>query len=217
MNRHGRGIAGRRGYVLWATLCLGVLLALGISCARDERAVARQQLAARVKSTFGISFPCSVRCARTLGNRDLGLLIGAHRDTLTWTWDAIEGRRIPPRPPNMSGAQYNALAESILGYPAHLVHVGPHGTPLPLNSPAESVFIEVLWSAIGSDSVFVPEDKDKIAVLRSREWGTTKHLVQDYIYRLNSGPRAASVARALERQRRGLPAFRTHKEATQTR
>jgi hypothetical protein len=91
-----------------------------------------------------------------------------------------------------------------------LVRVGLHETPLPFKSPAESVFIDLLWSAIGPDSVFLPPDKDKMAVLELRDRGTMRNRALEYLYRLNSGPYAASVARALERQRRGLPGLRPY-------
>jgi hypothetical protein len=193
------------------TVCLGALLALGIACARSEQAVTRQRLAVRAKSMFGISFPCSVRCSGPGGRAPIfGLLIGAHKDTLTWTWDAVEGRDLQPPPPGM---KRTAWVESVLAYPPHLVHVGPHGTPLPFKSPAESVFIDLLWSAIGSDSVFLPPDEDKVAVLMLRDRGTTKDRALEYLYRLHSGPYAASVARMLERQRRGLPGLRLRPDA----
>jgi hypothetical protein len=145
-------------------------------------------------------------------------LIGVEKDTLEWTWEGLGGRQDlvnnPPPGIREDPARYEAWVDSVSSYPPHLVHIGPHRTPLPVNSPAESVFIEVLWFAIGGDSVPVNVDREKVAVLQMRQWKAPpgKNLVYDYMYRLYSGPRAAVVARALERQRRGLPAFQSHKE-----
>ena len=212
-----------RGASCILPLCLGALLILGISCAGREKAIARRQFADRLESTFGLSFPCSVRCSPSHHGPTTGLLIGIEKDTLTWTWEGLGGRldlvnNPPPGVKHVPG-RWDVWVDSVTNYPPHLVHVGPQRTPLPVNSPAESVFIEALLYAIGSDSVRVPIDKDKIVVLQMRQWKAPpgRNLYLDYLYRHDSGPTAAVVVRALERQRRGLPAFPTSKERSERR
>jgi len=171
--------------------------------------MAQRQLDDRAKSTLGISIPCIVRCDDNGRGLTEGALIGAHKDTLRWTWDGIEGRLGIPKARSGEGAvAYQARVDSFLAYPPHLVHV--RGRALPLNSPAESVFIEVLWSAIGKDTVWQTASHDSL-VLEGMRYQLGRPTT-GYLSRLNNGPRAARVARALQRQQRGMPALLTSAE-----
>jgi len=185
------------------------LIVLQCSCARHEQAVAQRQLAERARSTLGISIPCTVSCDDNGRGLTEGALVGAHKDTLRWSWDGLEGRRQVPKPHDgESDARYQARVDSFLAYPPHLVHV--NGRALPLNSPAESVFIAVLWSAIGKDTVWQPLNHDSL-VLEGMRYQLGRPTT-GYLSRLNNGPRAARVARALQRQQRGMPAVLTSAE-----
>src|SRR5262249_56816159 len=171
------------------------LIIFQCSCARRQQTMAQRQLAERAKSTLGISIPCTVRCDDNGRGLTEGALIGAHKDTLLWSWDDSDGRQqIPRRRVGEEGPRYQARVDSFLGYPPKLVHV--NGRALPLNSPAESVFIEILWSAIGKDTVWKPSDHDSVVLEGMRyELGRP---TTGYLSRLNNGPRAARAARALQ-------------------
>ena len=171
--------------------------------------MAQRQFAERVKSALGISLPCTVRCDDNGRGLTDGALIGANKDTLRWSWDGLEGRQRVPTPRVGEGkARYHARVDSFLGYPPHPVHV--NGRVLALNSPAESVFIEALWSAIGKDTIWQPLNHDSL-VLEGMRYQLGRPTT-GYLSRLNNGPRAARVARALQRQQRGMPALLTSAE-----
>lgn len=191
-----------------------MLLIAQCSCARHEPTMAQQRLAERAKSALGISIPCTVRCDDNGRGLTEGALIGVHRDTLLWSWDGIEDRLGIPKPrAGEDAVRYQARVDSFLAYPPHLVHV--RGRILPLNSPAESAFIEVLWSAIGKDTVWQATNHDSL-VLEGMRYQLGKPTT-GYLSRLNNGPRAARVARALQRQQRGMPALLTSAEVESLR
>jgi hypothetical protein len=175
----------KRGYVsrLGSVGLMGFLL-IAVSCERDSD---RERLAARVKATFGLTSPVTIRCSIPMDGPTRGLFIGARGESLTWTWDPIEGRGAGPPDfkrlwaSGMDRARLNDRVDSFLAYPPHLVHLGSNSQPLAFRSPAESLFIQILWSSAGADTILVPPH----------------HMPGD----------ATMVAMMLKRQQRGLPAM----------
>lgn len=177
-------------------LCfLVAILLLTTTCTRDPRSVADRQLAIRVKTTFGISLPCSLAwCARYLDGGSVGgVFVGAERDTLKWSWDGAM-REMPDVPGSIrhDPNRLNAWADSVVEAVPRLAYFGashfraPGARPLTVGSSSESLFIQLLWSAIGADSVFIPPPGKR-----------------------DKNPMAASVARALQRQRAGEHALQS--------
>jgi len=111
-------------------------------------------------------------------------------------------RRMPEPPSSVrhDRDRLNAWADSVVQFTPRLAYIGAthyraHGAmPLAVGSSSESLFIQLLWVAIGSDSVFIPPPG--------------KH---------DKRPMAASVARLLQRQRAGLPLMPATRKASATR
>lgn len=172
--------------------CVGVLALLVLlnACAQDSRRESHRLFVARVKSTFGITPPYSlIWCDSYLDGGSVGgVLIGGARDTLEWACGP-GSRRIPPTPESIrhDSARQDAWVDSVLRSVPSRVYIGvkyyrePAGRPLAVGSPAESLFIQLLWAAVGPDTVF----------------NYSSH-------KLQPGPLAANIARALQRQRAGL-------------
>jgi hypothetical protein len=191
-----------------------VLIFLQCSCAQDPRVVERRHFAARVKSLLGISFPCTVQCPDNGGGVVDGIFIGTSRDTMFWSWDPGTRLRTPQRLPGEDDRRYEARVDSFQKYHLpYLVHVG--GEALPLNSPAESVFIQVLRFTAGVDTVRheMGPNQDSLALNRMHmDLGRPDNHYLERYELLNSRPRAAALARMLQRQQRGLTAFYTAAE-----
>ena len=194
----GRRLAQRSDPILGIVLGLGVFLVFVTACERDPRSIARRQLSARLESTFGISLPCSLRwCDSYLDGGSVGgLVVDRKGDSLQWAWSPLVpgpglGRR--SREASIPRDRLNAWADSILLATPHPVYVGATyyraagAKPLPIAGPAESLFIQLLWQAVGADSVF----RDGSLSRRKR-------------------PLAASVARCLQRQRAGEMVMPSH-------
>ena len=184
-----------RGLLL--VLVIGALVTLLSACGRplspDEG-----RLSARLQATFGISLPCSLGWCQSYldGGTVGGLIVDEKGDSLKW---AFGRRRRPieiPESIKHDRFRVDAFLDSIHKNPPTFAYVGadhwtrPGGRPLPVGSAAESLFIKVLWYVAGADTV-VPG--------------------RVYAHRDRSGQRfrASNVARALQRQRAGLPTLRS--------
>jgi hypothetical protein len=168
---------------------LGVLLAFVTACERGPRSIAERHLATRIKSTFGISLPCSLRwCDSYLDGGSVGgVVVDRKGDSLQWASSPLmPGLGSRSRAAGIARDRLNAWVDSILLATPFPVYVGvtyyraAGAKPLPIGGSAESLFIQLLWQAVGADSVF----KDASRSHRKR-------------------PLAASVARCLQRQRAG--------------
>jgi len=137
---------------------MGTLVILGlIGC----ESVPESPLAARARSVFGLSLPCSVAsCAPHLDGGSLGgVLIGARGDSLEFAWDGA--MRVMPEPPASilhDRARLSAWGDSVASAGTRLAYIGadwfgaPGASPLAVGSPAETLFIEILRSCAGRDS-----------------------------------------------------------------
>ena len=173
-------------------ICIGVSLSIAAGCSRDPRAVADRQFATRIKSTFGMSVPCSLAwCGGYLDGSTGGVLVGTARHTLLWSWG------LPPSAASVrrDGTHSNSWVDSVVRATPIPVYIGAAhyraagAKPLAVGSSSESLFIQLLWMAVAADSVFIPPPGEH-----------------------DKRPMAASIARAPQRQRAGLPALRLFSE-----
>jgi hypothetical protein len=177
-------------------LVVAALLLLLAGCAHDSRRSADRLFAARIKSTFELSLPCSLLwCDSYLDGGSVGgVIVDARKDTLMWAWRGLAGMHIPAPPVPNSAPNYRprllAWKDSLLRSIPCPAFIGakhyrePGARPLAVGSPQESLFIQLFGSAIGADTVF------------------------DYsLHKRQKGPMAAGVLRALRRQRSGLSAI----------
>lgn len=173
-------------------LTLGGILVFFSAC--QIQTAAERQLSTHLRSTFGMSLPCSlVWCDSYLDGGSMGgLIVDREADSLKWAWSAL----VPDlfsraRGADQHGARLEAWSDSVLSHTPHPVYIGikyyrdAGGRPIGIGSPAESLFIQLLWYVVGSDSEFTHADYKR--------------------------PRAASVARALQRQRARQPPIRLHR------
>lgn len=153
--------------VVLATLLLCVV---GCSPRRVE-----DVFASRVKAELGLSPPCSLGWAESypdLGSG--GVLIDARGDSLPWAWGP--GATPMPLPPDALTHDPRAMtawSDSVLQSFRRHAFIGakhvddPGATPLAIGSPAESLFIQVLWTAVQRDSVSMkihgPQGKGLVA------------------------------------------------------
>jgi hypothetical protein len=156
-------------------LSLGTLLTGASGCGRAPRESAEGRLASRVKSEFGLSLPCSLAWAETYPDYAAGgVLVGARGDSLPWAWGP--GATPPPVPPDAISRDPRAMAawsDSVVQAIRRRAYVGgkriadPGATPLAIGSPAESLLIQILWSAVMRDSVSMathgPQGKGLVA------------------------------------------------------
>jgi hypothetical protein len=153
----------------------------------DSRSLAERQLSVRTEAVFGISVPCSLGwCESYLDGGSVGgVLIDAKGDSLQWAWDGA-GRSAPGswEAFHRDRVGFEAWVDSALNSAPRLAHIGgkhfraPGVQALEVGSTRESLFVQLLWVAVGADSVF-----------RDTVWSSHKR------------PRAARVARILEKQR----------------
>jgi hypothetical protein len=130
-----------------------------MGCGRGSRP--EDVFASRVKSEFGLSLPCSLAWAETApdGSSMNGVLIGTRGDSLPWAWGGAMTWPVPPdaitHDPRAMTAWSDSIAQSIRrrGYVGAAQVTDPAAKPLAIGSPAESVFIQVLWTAVMRDSV----------------------------------------------------------------
>lgn len=180
---------GRRAHRLRRIVFGTVASLIFLSCQSD----ADRQLSTRLKSTFGISLPCSLRWCDSYmdGGSVGGIVVDRRGDSLQWAWSPLVpglGRRAQEA--SVPRDRLNAWVDSVLLATPFPVYVGvtyyrnPGGRPLPIEGSAESLFIQLLWHVVGADSELTEEPDHK-------------------------RPLAASVARALQRQRAGKTALRT--------
>ena len=182
--------------ILVTILGLGAFLSFVTACERGPRSIAERRLSARLKTTFGISLPCSVMWCDSYSDGSMGgLIVDTGKDSLQWAWSPLVpwlGERA--RAANLHGARLDAWADSVLWHTPYPLLVGAayysaaDARPIAIGSSAESSFIQLLWYVVGADSEFIDADR-------------THH----------KSPFAASVARCLQRQRAGLPAMRLHR------
>jgi len=140
-------------------VCLAMLIVCAVGCGRSPRA--EDGLASRVKSEFGLSLPCSLAWVETApdGSSMNGVLVGAHGDSLPWAWGGAMTWPVPPEAithdPGAMTVWSDSIAQSIRrrGYVGARQVTDPAARPLAIGSPAESVFIQVLWTAVMRDSV----------------------------------------------------------------
>jgi len=193
MGPHLSWEARAMGHPVSTVLLLTAILVLEPACGRDTRSPADRQLSARTEAAFGISLPCSLRwCGSYLDGGSVGgVLVDAKGDSLQWAWYS-GARTMPPMPESIrhDRMRSEAWVDSIMNSVPLLAYVGAKhfratgARPLAVGSARESLFIHLLWNAIGADSVF----KDSVQSHEKR-------------------PRAANVARMLQRQRAGEPVF----------
>jgi len=173
-----------------------LLASIPLACNYNGRTVAERQFAARVQSTLGISLPCTLAwCSPYLdGGSFGGVLVGAKGDSLPWAYG--HGMIPPPATPSSirhDRARVDAWEDSIVQSAPRLAYVGAKhyresgAMPLAIGSPAESLFIRVLWKAADGDTVGTPLPGEQPSPGRQ-----AKRLI------------AANIARSLERQRAGL-------------
>jgi len=174
-------------------ICISAILSIAAACTRDPRTVADRQFATRVKTTFGISLPCSLRsCGSYLDGGSVGgFVVDRRGDSLLWAWSplvpGLPGLGRLSREASVPRDRLNAWTDSVLlatPFPAYIgvTHYrNAGGKPLPIGGSAESLFIQLLWYVVGADSEFTSGFQKK--------------------------PLAASVARALQRQRAGKTAL----------
>ena len=163
---------------------LAMLIVCAVGCGRSPSA--EDVLASRVKSEFGLSLPCSLAWAETApdGSTMSGALIGARGDSLPWAWGGAMTWPVPPDAITHDPRAMTAWSDSIAQSMRRRAYVGashvndPGATQLAIGSPAESVFIQVLWTAVMRDSVAMKTQGPR-----------------------GKGLVAASVARMLETQR----------------
>lgn len=163
------------------TMGLTVLLLCAATCGRSPRQLAEHEFASRVKSTFGLSLPCSLAwCDSYLDGGSVGgVLVGAQADSLRWAWGP--GSTPMPLPPDAimrDPAAMNAWGDSVAQSIRRRAFVGakefsdPGATPLPIGSPEESLFVQLLWTAVMRDSVSMskrgPEGKGLMAAYVAR-------------------------------------------------
>lgn len=180
----------RSSYALELCLCLGAILSITAACTRDPREAADRQSTTRINPALRLSMPCSLVWCGSYFDRGSqgGVLVGSAGDTLLWAWAGGINVPTPPASVRHDRARFDSWADSMVRANPMPVYIGakhyrePGATPLAVGSPDESLFIRILWSAIGADSV--PHSY----------W--------------RPGPPAASIARALQRQRAGEPAVR---------
>ena len=176
-------------------MALGVVVALVASCERPLTA-AERLLSIRLKSTFGISLPCSLGwCGSYMDGGTTGGLIVGREDSLKFAMGRLRRPGKIPKSIRYDSVRVRAWEDSFLRYPPTLAYVGvdhwsdPGGRPLLVGSPEESLLIRLLWYVAGADSV--PQGR-----------------VDEEPDRSGQRFRASNVARALERQRSGLAPFR---------
>lgn len=172
---------------------LRVALAVGLAtllfasgCGRTPRESAEGQFASRVKSEFGLSLPCSLSWAESYPDAASGgVLVGARGDSLPWAWGpGATSLPVPPDAITHDPRAMTAWSDSVVQSIRRRAFVGakhvadPGATALAIGSPAESLLIQVLWSAVMRDSVSMAVDGPQ-----------------------GKGLVAASVARMLEEQR----------------
>lgn len=176
-------------------LCfLVATLLIAAACTRDPRSAVDRRSATPINPALRISMPCSLVWCGSYFDRGSqgGVLVGSAGDTLLWAWAGGINLPTPPASVRHDRARFDSWADSMVRANPMPVYIGakhyrePGAVPLAIGSPDESLFIRILWSAIGADSVPTP----------------TRIAKQRY------GPRAAGVARALQKQRAGLPAVR---------
>jgi hypothetical protein len=142
-------------------LSLGALLLGASSCGRTPRDSAEDELASRAKSEFGLSLPCSLAWAETYPDVAAGgVLVGARGDSLAWAWGpGATPMPVPPDAISRDPRAMTAWSDSVVQAIRRRAYVGgkhvadPGATPLAIGSPAESLLIQILWSAVMRDSV----------------------------------------------------------------
>ncbi len=139
---------------------LAILLLCAVGCERGARST-EDPLASRVKSEFGLSLPCSLGWAETApdGSSMTGVLVGAHGDSLPWAWGGAIAWPAPPAAITQDGRAMTAWSDSVAHSFRRHAFVGasrvddPAAHALDIGSSAESLFIQVLWTAVMRDSV----------------------------------------------------------------
>ena len=155
-----------------------------MGCGGSPRA--EDLLASRVKSELGLSLPCSLSWAETApdGSTMSGVLVGARGDSLPWAWGGAIAWPAPPASITQDGRAMTAWSDSVAQSIRRHAYVGasrvddPAAHALDIGSHAESLFIQVLWTAVMRDSVAMKTQGPR-----------------------GKGLVAASVARMLEAQR----------------
>ena len=144
-------------------------------CGRAPRESAEGQLASRVKSEFGLSLPCSLAWAESYPDAASGgVLVGARGDSLPWAWGpGATPLPVPPDAITHDPRAMTAWSDSVVQAIRRRAFVGakhvadPGATPLAIGSPAESLLIQALWSAVMRDSVSMaihgPQGKGLVA------------------------------------------------------
>jgi hypothetical protein len=141
-----------------------------------------------VKSEFGLSLPCSLAWAETYPDAASGgVLVGARGDSLPWAWGpGATSLPVPPDAITHDPSAMTAWSDSVVQSIRRRAFVGakhvadPGATPLAIGSPAESLLIQVLWSAVMRDSVSMashgPQGKGLVAasVVRMLEGQRTR-------------------------------------------
>ena len=146
------------------TKALGVAaLSLFLSgCVKSSSPPAESEFASKVKSTFGLSLPCSLAwCDWHPGWESVGgVLVGAQGDSLPWAWGP--GTTPVPVPPEAIARDTKAMSawgDSVLQSSRRRAFIGathfssPDAKPLTIGSPEESLFVRLLWTTVERDSV----------------------------------------------------------------
>ena len=174
------------GFHVAVAVGLGALLLGASGCGHSPRESAERELVSRMKSEFGLSLPCSLGWAESYPDvASGGVLVGARGDSLRWAWGpGTTSLPVPPDAVTHDGRAMTAWSDSVVRSIRRRAFVGaehvadPGARPLAIGSPAESLFIQLLWSAVMRDSVSMASHGPR-----------------------GKGLVAASVARMLEEQR----------------
>lgn len=169
---------------------LACILTLLPACEHHTLSTAERQLSMRIKSTFGISLPCSLSRCEGGGGVVGGLMVDTKGESLKWAWGRPSDGIVVPEWGDRDRVE--AYLDSVFKNPPTLAYVGaedyraPGARPLSVGSSAESLFIQLLWYVVGADSVYsAPLDR-----------AVHKRLF------------ASSAARGLQRQRAGKTPLR---------
>lgn len=178
---------------------MGLLLLIALGCERSPRA--EDLLASRVKSEWGLSLPCSLSWAETAidGSSMRGAIVGARGDSLPWAWGSTANPwPVPPgeitRDPSAMTAWSDSVAQAIRRHAfvgaSRIDDPGAHA--LAIGSSAESLFIQVLWTAVMRDSVAMktqgPRGKGLVAAAVARMLETQRAQVGKESALLDSRP-----------------------------